>query len=139
VNAFAADEGRKARQAAEAAQAFFQQRRYFGLGFLGHRAAEEGLLVQAASGQLEVQFDVLDQLAATGPCVRLVWIQRRLGPVVLDEFGEHLRFAEHALRRAQEGHLAHRRLAEHFLALRRIDRASVKGTPFSSSESLTLL
>ena len=48
--AFAADERRKACQAGEAAQAFFEQWRYFGLGFIGHRAAKEGLLVQAASG-----------------------------------------------------------------------------------------
>jgi hypothetical protein len=117
----ACDEGREPGDARQAAQSLFQQRRDFLFGFLGHRAAEKGFCVKAARRQFEVQFDVLDQFAAARAGERVARIQRRLGPVVLDEFGEHLRLAEHALRRAHEGHLAHRRFAEHFLALRGIN------------------
>jgi hypothetical protein len=49
-----------------------------------------------------------------------IWItrkERRLGPTVFDELGQHLRFAEDPFRGSHERDFPHRRFVQHFLAL----------------------
>jgi hypothetical protein len=81
-------------------------------------AAEEGLAVELARDELQVQVDEGGELAHLGRRERVGRHERGLRTGRLQPVDDHLAFAQRALGRADEGDLAQRRGGEHGLVLR---------------------
>jgi hypothetical protein len=106
--AVACDEGRKFRQLGEGRYVLFQLLTGFFLGRVADLAAEEGLGVEVARDQFQVQFQVAQQFAHLGRGKRIGGQQRLLRVLGLDVFEHHGGLAERALVGLQVRHLAQR-------------------------------
>src|SRR5690606_29825224 len=104
----AGDERRELRQPGEAGNAALEVPAGGVDRALRHGAAKERLRVDTTGDQFDVDLDERGQLANLGALERLLRQQRHLRVRILEILEDHLRLAQRALRRSQEGHLAER-------------------------------
>jgi len=102
------DERREARQRGERGHVLLQLLGRLFLGRVADLAAEEGLGVEVARHQFQVQLDEAQQLARLGRGKRVGRQQRVLRVLRFQVFEDHRRLAERAFVGLQVGHLAQR-------------------------------
>ena len=133
------DIGRERREPGDRLQSAGQPVPRFPLCLLRYDAAEKGLLVEAAGHPLHIEFEVLDQLAASGPLEDVRGIQRVSRIAFLQVLQDHLGFGEAAVIGLEEWNLAERRGMQERLAFPRIDQPLPKGDVLLAQDEFELV